>query len=159
MATQAVLDGVVAEARRLLALPRVRSLQLDFDARASERAAHAAVVRALRDGLPRATFLSVTTLASHCFGDPLAGASVTVPDEIVPMYFRMASDDRRIRERLRVLGGPHLDRCRQSVGIADDEPRPAAFGREREYLFLTGATDDRSVRARVASFLMLGERR
>lgn len=157
-ATPPVVSTIVDEARRLLALPSVRGLQLDFDARGSERAAHAAFVRALRAGLPPRTFLSVTSLASHCFGDPLTGASVDAADEIVPMYFRMADDDRVVRRALLEHGEPPVRHCRPSAGVADDETRPHLSSVSRLYVFLTGPVDARALDATFASFPVSGAR-
>ncbi|MBN9698569.1 MAG: hypothetical protein J0L85_22500, partial [Zoogloea sp.] len=62
-------------------------IQLDFEARPSQRPFWKAAVHAIRERLPAEVRLSVTALASWCFGDRWLAE---VPaDEIVPMYFRL----------------------------------------------------------------------
>lgn len=145
--TEAVRAVMRREVSRVLALPHVRALQLDFDARASERAAHAAFVETFANGLPASMHFSVTTLASHCFGDPFAGASVTRPHEIVPMYFRMGADDAVVRRALRERAHPPVPVCRASAGFAIDEPRPDVVPATRAYIFLTGVATEARVNA------------
>jgi len=145
-----VVDTLVREVHRALALPRVRAIQLDFDARASERRAHAAFVRAIRAAIPARTFFSVTTLASHCFGDPFDGASVELPNELVPMYFRMGADDSVVRRELRHQHRPNVDACRASAGVADDESLPALEPVRRGYVFLARSRSIDDVRVALA---------
>ncbi|HCN68747.1 MAG TPA: hypothetical protein DIT03_10880 [Candidatus Accumulibacter sp.] len=77
-------DLVVAEA---LVARRPPLIQLDFEARQSQRRFWTAAVQAIRERLPTEVRLSVTALASWCFGDRWLAE---VPaDEIVPMYFRL----------------------------------------------------------------------
>lgn len=119
------LPGVEAVAEDILPaalLPRVGALQIDFDARASERGWYAALLGRLRQRMPRAMPLTITALASWCLGDrwirplPIADA--------VPMLFRMgAGEPREVRDF-------RLDVCRASLGISTDEvPYAAPHGR------------------------------
>lgn len=107
--------------------PRVRAVQVDFDARASEREWYAALLRDLRARLDPAKPLTMTALASWCLGDPWVRA-LPVSDA-VPMLFRMGA------------GEPHEVRdfsaevCRSSLGVATDElPYAAPHGR-RIFIF------------------------
>ena len=110
------LPAPEAVAREILAAaahPGVRALQIDFDARASEREWYAALLRRVRDGLDPAKPLTITALASWCLGDPwVRGLPVA---DAVPMLFRMGA------------GEPHEVRdfsaevCRASLGVAVDE--------------------------------------
>jgi hypothetical protein len=105
----------------------VRALQIDFDARASEREFYRAVLLDLRRVLPASMPLSITALASWCEYDGwISGIPVT---EAVPMLFRMGAEPYRAGSDFRVGA------CRTSVGISTDEPlREIPRGR-RIYLF------------------------
>lgn len=107
-------------------------VQLDFEARQSQREFWRATVGFIRTGLPAQTRLSVTALASWCHGDRwLSGLPV---DEIVPMYFRLGRA--RADYQLRSAAGVGEARCALAHGLADDEaPWPVALP-GRRYLFL-----------------------
>ena len=62
---KALIDEIVP----LTALDRVEELQIDFDARQSERARYADLLRELRARIPLRTRLSITALASWCTSD------------------------------------------------------------------------------------------
>ena len=107
-------------------------VQLDFEARPSQRAFWRAVVESTRAALPPGVRLSVTALASWCHGDRwLAGAPV---DEVVPMYFRLGRA-RPDLERRSAAGTPE-PLCRQAHGLADDEPPWPVALPGRRFLFL-----------------------
>lgn len=123
-----VSDAIVNAA----SLPAVRAVQVDFDARESERDFYRDVLRQVRDKLPRATPLSITALASWCIGDRwLAGMEF---DEAVPMLFQMGPDDRAVREHLR-SGGSLAAPCRGQAGFATGEARPVVAAGARTYWF------------------------
>ncbi|MFH0783517.1 MAG: hypothetical protein V2B20_16405 [Pseudomonadota bacterium] len=111
----AIVDQTLAVARR----GTRNVVQLDFEAKKSQRPSLLTVIKSIRQQLPAKIALSMTTLASWCAGDywlePLP------VDEIVPMAFRMGGDNRRIRILLDVKGGFPHERCRQAVGVATDE--------------------------------------
>ena len=108
-------------------------LQIDFDAAVSERAFYRALLAALRDQLPSSARLSITALASWCYGDDwLEGLPI---DEAVPMLFRMGSDDATVRRRLAAGIDFRSPLCRHSVGVAVDEPLPFVPTDRRLYLF------------------------
>jgi Protein of unknown function (DUF3142) len=114
------------------ALAGIRALQVDFDATVSQRAFYREVLHQLRHQLPASLPLSITALASWCiFDDWLAGLPV---DEVVPMVFRMGADQHRVRRHL-VEGDFRAAACRQSLGIATDEPLPTLHPGRRLYLF------------------------
>ena len=104
------------------ALPGVAAIEIDFDARLSERGWYAGLVRRVRGRLPPGVPLTVTALASWCLGDPwIRGLPV---DDAVPMLFRMgAGEPREVRDF-------SLEVCRSSLGISTDEvPFAAPHGR------------------------------
>ncbi|WP_374348891.1 hypothetical protein [Chitinimonas sp.] len=112
----AIVDAVLAVAGR----GNRRVVQLDFEARRSQRAFLAELVQGLRARLPSDTALSMTALASWCAGDYWL-ASIEA-DEIVPMAFRMANDDAAIRSQLATRGRFTAARCQDAIGLSLDEP-------------------------------------
>jgi hypothetical protein len=114
------------------ALGNRKVVQLDFEVRRSQRAFLMQTVADIRHRLPAQVALSVTALASWCAGDYWIGAMAA--DEIVPMAFRMAADDRRIRQDLSREGGFVRPRCQAAIGTAVDEPVLRA-GVGRHYYF------------------------
>jgi hypothetical protein len=124
-----VLFELLDTARR----PGLDGIQVDFDARLSERTWYRALLAELRASMPSERALSITALASWCVSDDwLAGLSV---DEVVPMAFRMGPDSARVRRALADAGGFRIERCRSSVGLATDEPVPPVDRPRRLYLF------------------------
>lgn len=112
--------------------PRIAALQIDFDARRSQHAFYARVLRDLRRRMPASVPLSITALASWCSSDDWIGGLPV--DEAVPMFFRMEPDRRyalpdrpqfQIREPL----------CESSVGISTREPHFVSLAGKRVYIF------------------------
>ena len=124
------------------ALPQVGGVQIDFDARASQRAMYRQLLHAVRSVLPRETPLSMTALASWCLDDRWLD---DLPiDEAVPMLFRMGSSEAPLRASLawRALAPP----CRAAVGMALDEPLTVSTRKKRLYVFNPSPWTDASVR-------------
>ena len=117
--TPAQREVIVAQV--LGAVPRANRgvVQLDFEARRSQRVFLAEVVEQIRQRLPREIALSMTALASWCAEDYwLADLPA---DEIVPMAFRMGADDRAVRAQLARRGRFFRQRCAAAIGSATDE--------------------------------------
>jgi hypothetical protein len=114
-------------------LPRVDMVQIDFDARQSDRPFYAALLRETRTRLPRTTRLSMTALASWCLDDPWI--DTTLVDEIVPMLFQMGPDGRRIVTRLREEGRWRVDTCNGVAGLSTDEKWDGLPKARTVYLF------------------------
>ena len=120
------LEPLLSELAAVARLPNISGIQIDFDARRSERSFYQKLLEALaeRTSIP----ISITALASWCEGDRwVDGAPVA---EAVPMFFRMGvgeSRDMRINSPL----------CRSSIGLSLDEPWPMRrpVGIQRVYLF------------------------
>jgi hypothetical protein len=131
---QALVDQVLIVARRAAVQNGVRVVQLDFEARLSQREFLADVVRDIRAQLAPTTALSITALASWCMGD--YWLSNVQADELVPMAFRMGRDSERLRRQLAQQGFVH-SRCQDAVGLATDEPLAgkAATQAKRRYYF------------------------
>jgi Protein of unknown function (DUF3142) len=107
-------------------LPRVRGVQIDFDATLSQRPLYRRLLHEVRRQLGPETFLSMTALASWCMRDDwLEGLPV---NEVVPMLFRMGPGE-RVPERLRGGG------CGPALGTALDEPLSRSLSASRVYVF------------------------
>lgn len=126
-------NGQLARVAEVIAatgrLPRVRGLQIDFDATRSERPFYRRLLHAVRGRTGADTFLSVTALASWCMHDGwLDGLPV---DEVVPMLFRMGAGER-------MPGRLTQPACAGSLGLALDEPLPPSLIAPRTYVFNPG---------------------
>ncbi|HEY4838629.1 MAG TPA: DUF3142 domain-containing protein [Candidatus Acidoferrales bacterium] len=134
---EADAPAIAAEIARLAEIRGVVGIQIDFDATVSQREFYAAILRDLRKQIPNEMPISITALASWCFGD--AWLDALPIDEAVPMLFRMGVDDRNIRFRLARGDDFASPVCRSSEGISTDEVAPelsgAGISGRRVYLF------------------------
>ena len=124
-ASRAEVEHAILEATELRG---VRALQIDYDAKKSERDFYREVLVDLHRVLPSSMPLSITALASWCESDNwIANLPVA---EAVPMLFRMgAGEAYHPGEDFR----PGV--CRSSVGISTDEPLPEFPRGRRVYIF------------------------
>ena len=110
--------------------PGIRSLQIDYDARVSERSFYQQVISEVKRRVPERFPLSITALASWCNGD---GWIATLPvSDAVPMLFRMGPEHYRAGSTFRV------PLCQTSVGVSMDEPLPRLPRGRRIYVFHPG---------------------
>jgi len=110
--------------------PGIRALQIDYDARFSERAFYRQLISEVKSRLPERFPLSMTALASWCNGD---GWIATLPvSDAVPMLFRMGP------ERYRPGSNFRVPLCRTSVGVSMDEPVARLPRGRRVYVFHPG---------------------
>jgi hypothetical protein len=123
----------VSEIVRLARGNSVAAVQIDFDAKQSERGFYHDLITELRPQLPDGVGLSITALASWCISDDWI-RDLPV-DEAVPMLFRMGKDRDKVHRHLQAGGdfGPEL--CRRSFGISTDEPLEALPEGRRVYIF------------------------
>lgn len=113
----------------------IAALQVDFDARTSERDFYRDLLVDVRRQLPASIPLSITALASWCAYDRwLTGLPV---DEAVPMLFRMGRDRHQITAYLRAGRGFDQPVCRSSAGVSTDEAFPELPAGQRLYIFHT----------------------
>ena len=136
-AATAVAEAVVEAAGQ----PGLAALQVDFDARQSERAWYARVLRRVRSRMPPELPLSITALASWCSYDG-SWLHMLPIDEVVPMLFRMEPDRRRIAERSGLRGVEAVadftirePQCLNSAGISTTEAWPRNLAGKRVYIF------------------------
>ena len=114
--------AVVAEILKDANDPRSRALELDFDARVSERDWYRDLVRRVRSGLYPSKELTITALASWCLGDTWI-REMPVADA-VPMLFRMGASQPH------EVGDFRIPVCRASLGVSTDElPYAVPHGR------------------------------
>lgn len=123
----------VAAIIRLTQQPATTAVQIDFDARTSERAFYRELLVRLRRELPASQPLSITALASWCLHDPWI--SDLPIDEAVPMLFRMGREGAPVFSRIEAGEDFRLAVCRQSYGISTDEPPPRLPWARRLYIF------------------------
>jgi hypothetical protein len=112
-------------------------VQLDFEARRSQREAYVALLRRLQPLRADGIRLSATALASWCMSDPWLPDGLI--DEIVPMYFRMGAEAARIRQRLGTTGAATVPACRDAAGLMLGEEWPALREVKRRYVFHAGS--------------------
>jgi hypothetical protein len=129
--TEATAKAMADSVLLSLADPRGSSaLQIDFDARQSQRAWYRAVLWHVRAGMPQKMPLSITALASWCSHDRwMAGLPI---DEAVPMYFRMEPGVRGADDTSIAVRDPL---CADAVGLSTHEPWPKDIRGRRVYLF------------------------
>jgi hypothetical protein len=125
-----------AEAARVIAeLVRTvpAAIQIDFDARRSERTFYSDLLTDIRSRMPPSVPLSMTALASWCLDDDwLSGLPV---DEVVPMIYRMGPDAKEISTYLRGGGQFAPAFSRNSVGLSLDAQVAGLAAGKRVYLF------------------------
>lgn len=120
--------------------PGAAALQIDFDARQSERQWYRKVLAQVRNRMPPQMPLSMTALASWCSYDNgwMQGLPV---DEAVPMLFRMEPDRRQAQATSNLGQRDFAIReplCLGSVGISTHERWPAEMAGRRVYIFPDG---------------------
>jgi hypothetical protein len=123
---RAQIAPLVQALHQVIHQPAIRGLQIDFDARASERAFYLSLLNALRTESP--VPVGVTALASWCEGDRwLENTDIA---EAVPMFFRMGKYE---THNMHVT----LQSCVSSIGLSTDEPWPLRRlpGVQRIYVF------------------------
>lgn len=112
---------------------KIAAIQIDFDARASERSFYTQLLTDLRREIPSPIKLSITALASWCMGDNwMSGLPI---DEAVPMLFRMGADHRNVTAQLETGTDFSAAAARHSLGIATDEPIAMLPAGRRVYVF------------------------
>lgn len=121
-ASLAQAQPVVLDAMRAAARATTSGwVQLDLEARPSQRADYRALVQRIRATLPQRVKLSVTALAWWCrSGAWLDGLAA---DEVVPMFFRMGRDNAPLRAIVAQQPATLHPLCRAgSAGFSRQEP-------------------------------------
>ena len=124
---------IVFEISELAHQKNIVALQIDFDAKQSERNFYRGLLTDLRRDWPAGVNLSITALASWCMSDTWIK---DLPiDEAVPMLFRMGADNNQVRGYLKSGSDFSLDVCRYSIGISTDEVIDNLPSGRRVYIF------------------------
>lgn len=95
-------------------------VQLDMEAKPSQRLFYRSLVRQLRSELPPQIKLSVTALAWWCRSP--AWLDDLGADEVVPMFFRMGKDSARLRDIVEHSPATLHTSCRNVAGFSPQEP-------------------------------------
>ena len=132
--SQVQLDEITRLVLNTLKLKNVTALQIDFDAKVSQREFYRQLLTQLRAKIPATMPLSITALASFCLSDPWIK---DLPiDEAIPMIFRMGADNNKVKNLLKNGIDFSIPLCQQSYGIATDEPLTMNFDKTRRiYVF------------------------
>lgn len=127
------LQITASEILELAKLRNVQGIQIDFDAKSSEREFYRSLLYRVRSQLPDSVGLSITALASWCRGDDWLD---DLPiDEAVPMLFRMGVERNQFRRALTDGVGFSTPLCRESAGISTDEAIIRLPSVKRIYVF------------------------
>lgn len=112
---------ILRSMRRAADLSTSGWIQLDMEARPSQREFYHSLVREIKDNLPSTIQLSVTALAWWCRSP--AWLDALAADEVVPMVFRMGKDAESLRRMWSTAPGKLHPRCRYgAIGQAMQEP-------------------------------------
>ena len=127
-----MVTSMAAAIAATISLPRVRGVQIDFDAADSEREFYRALVVAVRQAVGPAVPLSITALASWCAQDRwMKGLPV---DEAVPMLFRMGPVNTPYVGLARSPSTAAAE-CHAALGTSLDEPLRIRTAGRRVYVF------------------------
>lgn len=137
LAPSRALRDAIAEAVLHELRPGVLGIQVDFDAKLSERPFYAELLRELRRRMDAAMPLSMTALASWSYSD---GWIRDLPvDEAVPMCFDMGADTAYVLGQLRAHRDFRDPLARHGTGVGLQQPLPwipgRLFTRRRVYVF------------------------
>ncbi len=136
-------DELLRLVLKTLVLKNVSAVQIDFDAKVSERDFYRKFLNNLSAKLPEKMPLSITALASFCLSDDWI-KDLPV-DEAIPMIFRMGADEKVLKSSLANGDDFRVPLCQQSYGIATDEPLKMTFDRSRRiYVFKGNDTPEKS---------------
>jgi len=136
--SQNQLDEIIRLVLNSLTLKNVSALQIDFDAKVSQRGFYRQLLTQLRAEIPATTRLSITALASFCLSDPWIK---NLPiDEAIPMIFRMGEDNQKVKTLLKNGTDFSIPLCQQSYGIATDEPLTMNFDKTRRIYVFKGSS-------------------
>lgn len=135
--------------------PSARGIQIDFDARVSERGFYRDLLRELRRRMDPAMPLTMTSLASWAlFDDWIRDLPV---DEAVPMVFMMGADAAAVRAWIDAGKDFRPAIARRATGVCLEEPLhrlPGSVGeRRRVYVFTLRPWTAKSLSRAMEAFL------
>lgn len=142
LSSQQIKD-TATEISELGKLPTTRMIQIDFDARVSERQFYRDLLNELRSRLPASTSISITALASWCQGDNWLDDLPV--DEAVPMLFRLGVERPQFLAQVAAGAGFNSKKCQNSAGISTDEPLAQFQNPGRVYVFNPSVWNEKTV--------------
>lgn len=126
------IAAIAADIARTRGLPQIHEVQIDFDARVSQRPMYRQLLHDVRAALPGGIPLSMTALASWCLDDNWLDDLPV--DAAVPMLFRMGPSESAHRRAFATRMPAPL--CRASLGVSLDERAGVPIRRgTRVYVF------------------------
>lgn len=126
-------EKAISSIIKLCGISWVRGIQIDFDAKSSERGYYREFLLSLRNRMPEKMPLSMTALASWCIYDNWI--SDLPVDEAVPMLFRMGVDQNQVKIYLESGNDFKPLISKNSLGLSIDEPFPNISLDRRIYIF------------------------
>ncbi len=150
LASSDVLRDQLVAAILATVRPGVIGLQVDFDARASERSFYGDLLRTLRARMDTAMPLSMTALASWGLFDDWIGDLPV--DEAIPMAFDMGADDATVRHWLASKRPMREPLARRAFGLCLQEPLPWRPPSPRIYVFSHVAWNEATMRIALKEF-------
>jgi hypothetical protein len=102
------IDTITAEIKRFVGLNKIPAVQIDFEAKLSERNFYSQLLDKLRQTLGTAVYISITAPTSWCSAD--SWLKETPTDEVVPVIFRPGS--------ALPPGGFGFSKCQGSLGLS-----------------------------------------
>jgi hypothetical protein len=124
-------SGLVSMITEISNMSGISAVQIDFDARASERHFYRDLLVDLRKNMKASISLSITALASWCTYD---GWIYDLPiSEAVPMFFRMGPERAAFIKLFE--NGNFIPLCQRSVGISTDDKALNGLVHNRFYIF------------------------
>jgi Protein of unknown function (DUF3142) len=143
--SEAQRQALMSNLKEMANAPGLAAIQIDFDAKQSERAFYRELLERLKSELPRGIDLSITALGSWCVGDRWL---TNVPvDDAVPMLFRMGPDGRQLHARIQAHEEFPEEKCRNSYGVSTDEPIKDLVNTRRIYAFSPRPWTNESLRS------------
>ena len=112
----------------------LKRIQIDFDARVSQRVWYRDFLTELKSKLTHGTTLEMTALVSWCREEKDWLTALPV-DSVVPMFFRMGDEGQEMKRLLAESERNFSPVCTKTIGISLDEPIVVPDGVRRVYLF------------------------
>lgn len=112
---------VVNIIKRYQSSHRCTRIQLDFDAKESERPFFGAVLKLMRERLNPGTHIAITALASWCLFDRWLDIGSAAPDEAIAMLFSMGTSRDAVLSLLKTQQLATGGHTKVSIGISANE--------------------------------------
>lgn len=119
-----IIAGISRAVLSLEKRSKSKKIQIDFDARESERDFYTALLKTLRAKLSPDTKLEITALASWCSGDNFIKEGLC--DRQIPMLFSMGHEEKANEKTSKKTAAilSHIDKARfKTVGLSVNEPQ------------------------------------